>query len=267
MKTIRIILLFIFLGNIVQADDYWKSQKYADMLTKLEKEGFSKKEIVSLFSDPRIKLDPEIPEKFKKSLALEPDYSTYLREERVQEGVEFLIDHKELLEKVEERYGVDKEIIVALFRIESSFGTDIGSYRAFNVFNSLVFYETAGSWRSRWAKKELISLLKICRNLNIDPLEVRSSWAGAIGYPQFMPTSYLSYAVDGDKDKKVNLFTFEDSAFSIGNYLVENDWHRDKSEAIKRYNNSQKFVDFVEEYARKVKEKMSKSRKASPRDE
>ena len=86
-----------------------------------------------------------------------------------------------------------------------------------------------------------------------DPLELKSSWAGAIGIPQFIPTSYLDFGVDGNKDGKINLFDLEDAFHSVANYLIKNGWENNTLQAIYSYNHSLNYVMGVKAYAEELK--------------
>jgi len=257
MKKI-FLALFLFLIPEMVFSGYWESPKYADLLSELEQLGFSREELISLFSDPRVKFYPDILTKFEKAKRAEKGslynpYSKFLTDESVNMGREFLKKEKQLLRKMEKEYNVPKEIVVAILRVESRFGQNRGNYQAFGVFNSIIFYSKKNSRRSVWAKKEMIAFLRISRNLKKDCLKIKSSFAGAIGIPQFMPTSYLNFAVNKDKNENLDLFTLRDAVYSIANYLVENGWEKDKSRAIYLYNHSQRYVKCIEEYSEKIK--------------
>lgn len=253
MKFLAFFLfVFLILSSLSGDSDYWRTEKYADLLAELKKAGFSEAEIDSLFSDPRVEFYLKITKK-KAAVPnlIDPKYGLLL-EKSVTEGKKFIEKNREILERVEKEYGVDKEIIVAILKIESDLGRNRGSYQAFSALNSIIFYSKADSRQSKWAKKQMVAFLIICRRLNIDPFEIKSSWAGAIGIPQFLPTSYLAFAVDGNNDGKIDLFNLEDALFSIANYLVEQGWKKDKSKAIYAYNHSWNYVKAVEVYAKKI---------------
>ena len=255
-------LLFLFVFVMISAGtelDYWKSQKYADLVIELEKIDFSKDGIGSLFSDPRVKFYPSIVKRTKKTtktkvIKLADLNSKLMREESIKRGKEFLEKNREVLERVEKEYGVDKEIIVAILRIETDLGEILGSYQVFGAYNSMIFYAEASSSRSKWAKEQIVALLVICQKLQINPLTLNGSRAGAIGIPQFIPVSYLEFAVDGNKDGKVDLFNIEDSVYSIANYLARSNWKKNKSKAVYAYNHSWNYVGGVLAYAKKLKE-------------
>ena len=111
--------------------------------------------------------------------------------------------------------------------------------------------------RYEWAEEELVHLLVMCRDLGKDPLSVKGSWAGAFGLCQFVPSSFLTYAVDGDGDGVVDLFTFSDAMASIANYLKESGWQTNDvaqaKKAIHAYNHCDSYVKAVIAYAKACK--------------
>lgn len=125
------------------------------------------------------------------------------------------------LRKIEADYGVGKEIIVAILRIETHFGRNTGKPP---IANSLLTLALIENRRSDWAEEELSQLLLICRGRNQDPLAVKGSWAGAFGLPQFVPSSYLKYGADGNGDGAVDLYNLNDAFVSIANYLKSFGW-------------------------------------------
>ena len=103
------------------------------------------------------------------------------------------LKNKKILEQAEQKYGVPQEIIVAILGVETNFGTKQGSYRVLDSLSTLAFNFKK---RSRFFKKELANFLALCHEQKFKPTSVYGSYAGAIGQPQFMPSSYRAYAVD-----------------------------------------------------------------------
>jgi membrane-bound lytic murein transglycosylase B len=258
-QSFWLIILFWagFLIILSFQEPYWRAgRQYADIIKELRELGFSDKQIDSIFSDPRIRFHPDLVQKSKgvNVPSLISSNSRLLSQESVARGKKFLEENREFLEKIESKYGVEKEAIVAILRIETDFGKYLGEYYAFNIFNSVVFYTDSGFYRYEWAKKELISLIKLSQREKFDYLGIRSSSAGAIGLAQFLPSSYLQFAVDGNGDGKINLFEVEDSIESIANYLKESGWQKNRNKAIWRYNPDEHYVEGVNVYAQKLKE-------------
>ena len=258
-KLISVLILsFLFISSTSQAEsNYWKDQKYVSLISKLKEMDFSEETINSTFGSSQVKFYPNIIKKFKTAKVpnLAAVDSELLSSGSITRGLEFIKRNKKALENVEKERGVEKETIVAILRIESSFGQITGKYQAFGILNSIVFYSESDSNRSKWAKKQIIALLTLCRALGDNPLDKKSSWAGAIGIPQFISTSYLDFGVDGNKDGQVNLFELEDTFHSVANYLIKNNWKKDNLGAIYSYNHSLNYVMGVKAYAEKLKNK------------
>lgn len=175
-------------------------------------------------------------------------YEQFLAPTSVASGTDFLVRHQDVLKEVEQAFGVSKEIIVAILRVESSFGQNTGSYQTVGVFLSILRFGSEPS-RLEWARDELSALIRLAERLNKNPLSFRSSYAGAFGYPQFLPSSYLAYGVDGNKDGTIDLDNVVDAIWSIGNYLAEHGWREDPRSAVFAYNRSNLYVDCIFEYA------------------
>jgi membrane-bound lytic murein transglycosylase B len=140
----------------------------------------------------------------------------------VAKGKRELRNHRELFDRIEKQFGVDREIIVAIWGIESRFGTNMGGYYLFQSLNTLF---DAYPRRSDFFRKELIHYLILCRENNIDPLTIKGSYAGAFGQAQFMPSSFNEYAIDFDGDSRRDLISSADDIFaSIANYLKKYNW-------------------------------------------
>lgn len=203
----------------------------------------------------------------------------FLTPERLEAGAKFARENEKLLASVEEKTKVDREAIIGILMWESKLGTITGDYRAFNAFTSQLFFiddasavamsrkdekkliDAAGqkkrvdTIRER-AKKNLVALVRQCKSKGMDPLAVKGSWAGALGFPQFMPAS-LRWAEDGDGDGKIDLFTMPDSIASVGRYLAEHGFAKDKRKAVWDYNHEDAYVQGVLAFAAKLHEQLS----------
>lgn len=172
-----------------------------------------------LMPDPIVeKLDQKQPE---KSISFDQYLKNVVTAERVQRGRALLKQHKAILTKISARYGVAPEVIVSLWGIESSFGRNQGN---FNVIRSLLTLAYEGR-RAEFFRKELLNALRIMDSRNGTERELRGSWAGALGQCQFMPSTYLNHAVDGDGDGVRDIWDNEHDIFaSIANYLAAEGW-------------------------------------------
>ena len=148
----------------------------------------------------------------------------FINQARIEKGVGFWREHTDLLEAAESRYGVPPEVLVALIGVETHYGTRMGDRR---VLDSLVTLTADYPRRSEFFGSELRTFLNTTRKEGIPPDSVLGSYAGAIGIPQFMPTSYQAYAVDfNDNGRRDLVNEMADAIGSVANYLHEHGWRR-----------------------------------------
>ncbi len=146
----------------------------------------------------------------------------FLTPQRIREGVAFWQQHRELLDRVAAERGVAPEYIVAILGVETFYGRITGRYRVLDALATLAFDYPP---RAGFFGRELTSFLKLSREEAVDPFAALGSYAGAMGAPQFMPSSYRRYAVDGNGDGRRDLFsTWDDVVASVANYFRENGW-------------------------------------------
>jgi membrane-bound lytic murein transglycosylase B len=221
---------------------------------KLKDSGFNDDEISSVFSDARIALHPEILDRTGKGFNYLSRKFGLLTKKSIMRGQRVLAENKEALREIEKKYGVEQEAILAIYRVETNLGRTRGNAL---VFNSLFTMSVLENRRINWAAEELVSLMILCRANDIDPFSIKGSWAGAFGLCQFIPSSYLRYAVDGDNNGVIDLFDFHDAMASIANYLREHGWQKGNHEANRKaiwaYNHCDSYVKAVLAYARASK--------------
>jgi membrane-bound lytic murein transglycosylase B len=146
----------------------------------------------------------------------------FLTERRIDEGVEFWQRHRERLELLESQTGVSAQYIVAIIGVETFYGRITGSWRVLDALMTLGFEYPP---RADFFRGELEQFLLLTRDEGLDPLNALGSYAGAMGAPQFMPSSYRRLAVDGGGDGLRDLFdSWDDVLASVGNYFKENGW-------------------------------------------
>lgn len=165
-----------------------------------------------------IKLDRRQPYK-TKSFA---DYTkTVLPQSRVKKAKTLYRENKALLDRIGKQYGVQPRFIVTLWGIESNFGQNMGSFSIIDALATLAFEGR----RASFFKKELINAMKIIDQGHAQYDNMKGSWAGAMGQTQFMPSSFLSLAVDGNSDGKKDIWATKEDVFaSIANYLSQSKW-------------------------------------------
>ena len=141
---------------------------------------------------------------------------------RIKKGVEFWQANEATLTRAEQEFGVPAEIIVAIIGVETRYGRHMGSYRVMDALSTLAFEYPR---RSKFFTKELRHFLLLAREQQRDPLSLKGSYAGAMGYGQFMPSSYRAYAKDFDGDGFVDIWeNSEDAIGSVANYFVRHGW-------------------------------------------
>lgn len=195
----------------------------------------------------------------------------YLKSDRVEEGKRFLAEHKEVLDKARSEFDARPEDVVSILMWESQLGRKTGKYRVFNTYLSQILFldEVAGLFSAfagkigspdpkritrirRRAIASLAAFMRQSKSFAEDPLSVTGSWAGAIGFPQFMPEN-LRYAADGNADGKIDLNNVEDSIMSIGRFLAEHGYRKSRKSGIYSYNPEQEYVRGVMLYADELK--------------
>lgn len=148
----------------------------------------------------------------------------FLTEQRIKEGAEFYIEHRSRLERATQDTGVASEYIVAIIGVETFYGRITGRHRVLDALATLAFDYPR---RAEFFQSELANFLLLTREEAIDPFTALGSYAGAMGAPQFMPSSYRRYAVDGSNDQRRDLFAdWDDVVASVANYFAEHGWQR-----------------------------------------
>jgi membrane-bound lytic murein transglycosylase B len=151
------------------------------------------------------------------------DYrANFVNDARVAAGLKFWKKNEEILRRAEERYGVPQEVIVALLGVETFYGTQAGTFRTVDALSTLAFNYPP---RAAFFRSELEQYLLLAREQQFDLLAVRGSYAGALGWPQFMPSSYRKYAVDFNDNGRIDLLNERaDAIGSAANYLKQYGW-------------------------------------------
>lgn len=154
----------------------------------------------------------------------------FMTPQRISEGRKFLALHRDALAKVEADTGVPAEMIVAIIGVETSYGKITGSYRVLDALYTLAFHYPK---RAPFFRSELANVFALAQEENLDLPALKGSYAGAMGYGQFMPSSYRHYAKDGDGDGRRDLFgNLPDVFASVANYFVAHGWVREEPVAL-----------------------------------
>ena len=185
--------------------------------------GFERKQLRRWFADAQLR--PEIiaaMERPNEGLPWHSYRAIFLNDERARLGKRYWDEHERLLARAERQYGVPAEIIVAIIGVETRYGTNKGDYPA---LDALLTITLGYPRRAAFFRRELEELLLLARELKLDPRKIKGSYAGALGIPQFIPSSYRQYAVDFDGNRRRELVTSHaDAIGSVANFLARHGW-------------------------------------------
>ena len=149
----------------------------------------------------------------------------FIEEKRIKNGKLFINENLTTLQKAEKEFGVPKEVITAIIGVETRYGKIQGNYR---VIDSLLTLGFDYPRRSKFFRKELVNFFLLTRENELDIFNIKGSYAGAMGYGQFISSSYRAYAIDYDGDGNADLFNSVDDAIgSVANYLYIHGWKRE----------------------------------------
>jgi membrane-bound lytic murein transglycosylase B len=188
------------------------------------RDGYSKKQVRALLqaAQPQPKIIELMNRPLEKAAPWFEYRDHFLTPERIDEGVQFWGEHRDSLERIAAQYQVPPEYIVAILGVETKYGRVLGKFRVLDSLSTLAFDYPP---RQAFFRSELEQFLILARENKLDPLTLVGSYAGAIGAPQFMPSSYRRYAVDADGDAKRDLWgDWDDVIASVANYLREHGW-------------------------------------------
>jgi membrane-bound lytic murein transglycosylase B len=224
VSAILAIAAYSIQSNAIALD---ASPTMLSLTDRLVNEGvYTRSELKALLGP--IEVDEGVLKLFARQAEAKPwhEYKNiFLKENRISAGRDFMQTHRELLDAVDDKYGVPPEIVTALIGVETFYGTRMGSR---SVLRSLVTLTAAYPRREEFFGKELETFLGLLKTENLVASDVEGSYAGAVGIPQFMPTSYVAYAVDfNDNGKRDLVHEVEDAAGSVANYLVVHGWKRE----------------------------------------
>ena len=228
IKNITLSLLSLLLISVspcvpaLQISDY----KQLETLFKevASKTNYTVPQLQALFEQVEIK--PRIIETMDRPAESTMTWTRYrkifLTEKNISNGAEFWRTNADTLARAEEKYGVPPEIIVATLGVETRYGSNTGNYRVIDALATLALEYPR---RSKYFSSELKNFLLLTDQHQLDPLAITGSYAGAIGLPQFMPSSYRAYAVDFSNDGYSDLVNSVDDAIgSVASYYHEHGW-------------------------------------------
>jgi membrane-bound lytic murein transglycosylase B len=279
LRMIVLVLLFLSPAALCSAED--GNPSVQSLIFRLAQDGFDVEYLSRLFSDPRVELIPAVMTLSSGSSEAQDIYDPFLTPQSILFARKFLQANVKLLKQMESRFHVDKEVVVAILFVESRFGENIGRHRVLPTLASMALIDAPENlwnnyfalWndaelsfesmeerarrKANWAYHELKCFLRMILDDKIDPLEVRGSYAGALGMAQFIPSTYLAYA----RTKRTLgdwLLSKEDAVFSIANYLKSHGWKRNitlqkKKQTLWYYNRSDPYVETILQIAESIK--------------
>ena len=226
MKIIKFFSIFFLI--VIQQFSYVEANDFNDWVVDFKKraldEGISSKTINSVM-DKAIFL-PKVIEYDRYQPEFYEDTSTYINkrvnEEKIKKGLSLYIDNNSLIEEIEKKFSVEKELLLALMGVETNFGKYLGKMDIVSSLATLSFDKR----RSEFFSKELLILLKLIDKDIIDPNILYGSWAGAFGNFQFMPRTIKNYAIDYNSNSVIELKNIDDSFASAANYINKIGWNK-----------------------------------------
>lgn len=193
----------------------------------VEKHGFDRDELTRLLAGAQYQ-QAIVDAMERPAERVKPWYAyraIFVTEKRISDGVEFWRQNRETLMRVRQDYGVDPAIVVAIIGVETSYGRITGNFRVLDALSTLAFDYPK---RSEFFTRELEQFLLLTREQRRDPQEIRGSYAGAMGYGQFMPSSYRAYAIDYNGDGLADIWNNPvDAIGSVANYFARHGWSAD----------------------------------------
>jgi membrane-bound lytic murein transglycosylase B len=223
----KLLLTLIFTVSYVQSD--YLSHPEANILIDelVNEHGFDKNFVKAVLSnaEKKQKIIDSISKPAEFTWTWDRYKKLFIEEKRIKNGKLFINKNLKTLEQAEKDFGVPKEVITAIIGVETRYGKIQGSYR---VIDSLLTLGFDYPRRSKFFRKELINFFLLTRENELDILDIKGSYAGAMGYGQFISSSYRAYSIDYDGDGNADLFNSVDDAIgSVANYLYIHGWKRE----------------------------------------
>lgn len=247
-------------------------------MEKLVADGVDRREVVAAFDDPRVPAFTGLEFSARRPTESKAMYRSFLRGPSISAARRCRLQHAAAFERAERMHGVSADVVAAILHVETHCGQNTG--------NSIVLYRLArlamanepenvrrnlarltaeadeydpdldskvrqrGRYLEDTFYPEVRAMFDLAHRLDVDPLDVRGSAAGAFGYPQFLPSSFLTYGADGDGDGRISLYDVDDAAVSCARYLHGFGWQDGLSDKAKRqvvwhYNHSEAYIDAV----------------------
>tara|TARA_B100000212_G_scaffold195456_1_gene147453 strand:- start:111 stop:1139 length:1029 start_codon:yes stop_codon:yes gene_type:complete len=221
------LIIFLVQFNFIQSD-YSQHPRAEFVVNELvNSHGFDEEQVLNVLknANKQQSIIDRISKPAEFTISWDAYRNIFIEEKRIKNGKKFIIENFDTLEKAEKEFGVPKEIITAILGVETRYGNIQGKDRVLDSLTTLGFDYPR---RAEFFRDELIKFFILTRENNLDIYSVKGSYAGAMGYGQFISSSYLAYAVDYDGDSFADLFgSKKDAIGSIANYLSIHGWNAD----------------------------------------
>lgn len=259
-----------------------RAPQFDSLQKRLINDGFDANQIKRLYSKPKIHFETRGVSLFFMHQESKLNYDQFLSENCIQSAKKYMEDQKVFLANAEREFGVDPTIIIAIILVETKFGTYLGRRSILNTLSTMAslsdtevrdmfwdeirgssplttekFNEKANK-KSKWAYNELKAFLKYTNREGLDPVDIKGSYAGAMGIAQFMPSNILAFAKDGNNDGSINLLHHGDAIVSIASFLNHYGWYPaiGKNKAYKvllNYNYSKPYANTLLKISKRLK--------------
>ncbi len=286
------VFLAIFIINLYvfpsKSEAGKKSDYFASLKARLINDGFDAGTIKKIYKNPKIKFDFKGVSLYFIHSEGKLDYDQFLAQKEIIRAKKYINNHLKTFIRAEQGFGVERYVIAAILLVETRFGTYTGKRYVINTLSTMAalkdkkvkaalwkkikdttylskkeFGKKAGS-KADWAYNELKAFLEYIIKEKKNPFDIKGSYAGAMGYCQFMPSNILLYGKDGNRDGSIDLFTHEDAIMSIAKYLANYGWYSDITDkeafrVVYQYNHSEFYVNTVLKIAEKLEAIAKKS--------
>jgi membrane-bound lytic murein transglycosylase B len=251
--------------------------------SRLIADGFDAERVRDLYRQPEVAFESRGVALFFRHSEARLNYGQFLEERRIEMARQYVIDHSGALAAAETQYDVPREIITAIMLVETQLGTLVGNQIVFNILSTMAAlddatvrkafwsdlpterrlkrkaFEKKADRKSLWAYNELKALLRFVEAEKMDPVAIQGSYAGAMGYCQFMPSNALRLGVDGNGDERVDLFDHTDAIASVANYLKHHGWkpgmtRQQQYQVILKYNYSKPYANTILDIAARLRD-------------
>ena len=226
MNKIKIFFLIVFFfqsssfANEIQSFENWKKNfKQRALANNISEQTFDLVMTDARFLSNVIKYDRHQPEFYEDTKTYISKRASY---KKLSKGIDFYSNNKELINVVENKFEVEKELLLSLMGIETNYGTYVGKMDIISSLATLSYDKR----RSEFFTKELLILLKLIDENQIDYKSLYGSWAGAFGFFQFMPSTIKNHAIDFNTDNYINLKNSHDAYASAANHLKKIGWKK-----------------------------------------